>query len=90
MRELKQLGVAVEFEKEGIDTGNMGSEMLLSILGSAAQEESLSISKNLKWSYRRRMRSGDFITSRDLLGYFFQNNNACTKSKGGSHCRIYF
>lgn len=52
VRELKQLGVAVEFEKEGIDTGNMGSEMLLSILGSAAQEESLSISKNLKWSYR--------------------------------------
>lgn len=41
VRELKQLGVAVEFEKEGIDTGNMGSEMLLSILGSAAQEESL-------------------------------------------------
>ena len=31
VRELKQLGVAVEFEKEGIDTGNMGSEMLLSI-----------------------------------------------------------
>ena len=65
VRELKQLGVAVEFEKEGIDTGNMGSEMLLSILGSAAQEESLSISKNLKWSYRRRMKSGDFITSKD-------------------------
>ena len=67
--ELKQLGVAVEFEKEEIDTGNMGSEMLLSILGSAAQEESLSISKNLKWSYRRRMKSGDFITCNAPLGY---------------------
>ena len=33
VRELKRLGVAVEFEKEGIDTGNMGSEMLLSIFG---------------------------------------------------------
>ena len=41
VRELKQLGVAVVFEKEGIDTGSMGSEMLLSILGAAAQEESL-------------------------------------------------
>ena len=51
-RELKLLGVAIEFEKENIDTGNMGSEMLLSILGSAAQEESLSISKNIKWSIR--------------------------------------
>ena len=73
VRELKQLGVAVEFEKEGIDTGNMGSEMLLSILGSAAQEESLSISKNLKWSYRRRMRSGDFITCNAPLGYFLKD-----------------
>ena len=74
VRELGQLGVAVEFEKEEIDTGNMGSEMLLSILGSAAQEESLSISKNLKWSYRRRMKSGDFITCKAPLGYFFKNN----------------
>lgn len=73
VRELKQLGVTVEFEKEGIDTGNMGSEMLLSILGSAAQEESLSISKNLKWSYRRRMRSGDFITCNAPLGYFLKD-----------------
>lgn len=69
VRELKQLGIAAEFEKEGIDTGKMGSEMLLSILGSAAQEESLSISKNLKWSYRRRMKSGNFITCNAPLGY---------------------
>ena len=69
VRELKQLGVAVEFEKEEIDTGKMGSEMLLSILGSAAQEESLSISKNLKWSIRKRMQKGDFITCRAPYGY---------------------
>lgn len=73
VRELKQLGIAVEFEKEQIDTGNMGSEMLLSILGSAAQEESLSISKNLKWSYRRRMKSGDFITCSPPIGYSLKN-----------------
>lgn len=68
-RELKLLGVAIEFEKENIDTGNMGSEMLLSILGSAAQEESLSISKNIKWSIRKRMQSGDFLTCRAPYGY---------------------
>lgn len=73
VRELKQLGVAVEFEKEGLDTGNMGGEMLLSILGAAAQEESLSISKNLKWSYRRRMQSGDFITCSAPIGYSLKN-----------------
>ena len=74
VRELNQHGITVEFEKENIDTGRMGSEMLLSILGAAAQEESLSISSNLKWSYRRRMKSGDFITSKELLGYDFKNN----------------
>lgn len=51
VRELKRLGVSIEFEKEQIDTGKLGGEMLLSMLGAAAQEESLSISKNLKWSY---------------------------------------
>ena len=62
VRELKRLNIPVEFEKENIDTGSMGSEMLLSILGAAAQEESLSISKNLKWNYRHRMKNGDFTT----------------------------
>lgn len=72
VRELKQLGVTVVFEKEGINTGSIGSEMLLSILGAAAQEESLSISQNLKWSYQKRMRSGDFITHSAPLGYFLE------------------
>lgn len=81
VRELKQLGIAVEFEKEYIDTGNMGSEMLLSILGSAAQEESLSISKNLKWSYRRRMKSDDFITCSAPLGYYLKNGTLIPDSQ---------
>ena len=74
VRELRTLGVSVHFEKEDIDTGAMGSEMLLSILGSAAQEESLSISQNLKWSYRRRMRAGEFITCHAPLGYYLKGN----------------
>ena len=47
--------------------------MLLSILGLAAQEESLSISKNLKWSYCRRMKSGNFITCSAPIGYILKN-----------------
>ena len=72
VRELRQLGVTILFEKENLDTANLGSEMLLSILSAAAQEESLSISKNLKWSYRRRIKSGDFITHSAPLGYSLQ------------------
>lgn len=68
------LGVALEFEKEHIDTSKMGSELILSMLSAAAQEESLSISKNLKWSYQKRLNSGDFITCSAPLGYFLKDN----------------
>lgn len=74
VRELKMLGVAIEFEKEHIDTSKMGSELILSMLSAAAQEESLSISKNLKWSYQKRLNSGNFITCSAPLGYFLKDN----------------
>lgn len=74
VRELKMLGVAIEFEKEHIDTSKMGSELILSMLSAAAQEESLSISKNLKWSYQKRLNSGDFITCSAPLGYLLKDN----------------
>ena len=74
VRELKMLGVAIEFEKEHIDTSKMGSELILSMLSAAAQEESLSISKNLKWSYQKRLNSGDFITCSAPLGYVLKDN----------------
>ena len=74
VRELKILGVAIEFEKEHIDTSKMGSELILSMLSAAAQEESLSISKNLKWSYQKRLNSGNFITCSAPLGYLLKDN----------------
>jgi DNA invertase Pin-like site-specific DNA recombinase len=55
IRELKQLGVEVFFEKEQLDTGSFTSEMLLSFYGTLAQEESVSISGNMRISYRNRM-----------------------------------
>ena len=51
----------------------MGSEMLLSILGAAAQGGILSISKNLKWSYRHRMKIGDFTTHIAPFGYPYKS-----------------
>ena len=75
VRELKSLGVEVFFEKERLDTGDMGGEMMLSFYGSAAQEESLSISGNMRWSYKRRMKSGEFITCRAPYGYQLVDRN---------------
>ena len=69
LRELKQLGVSVAFEKENIDTGTLSSEMMVSFFASFAQSESETISSNLRWSYRRRMQSGEFITCKAPFGY---------------------
>ena len=55
-------GVTVKFEKENIDTGTLTSELMVSVSASLAQEESISISKNQRMSYQRRMERGEFIT----------------------------
>ena len=69
VRELKQLGVAVEFEKEGIDTGKVSGEMLTAVFASLAQAESESISKNMRWSYQKQMQMGTFIPTHLPYGY---------------------
>ena len=69
LRELTALGVTVCFEKENIDTGTLTTELMVSVSGALAQEESVSISKNQRISYRRRMERGEFITCYAPLGY---------------------
>ena len=69
VRELKALGVGIVFEKENIDTGNMSSEMTLAFFASFAQAESESISDNMRWSYKRRMESGEFLPPTVPYGY---------------------
>lgn len=58
VRKLQAMGVQIYFEKEGIDTGEAASEMLLTIMASFAQEESRSISENVKWGIRKRFEEG--------------------------------
>jgi len=50
VEELRRLGIRIIFEKEKIDTSDPSSEFFLSILASMAQEESNSISQNIRWS----------------------------------------
>ena len=49
VRQLKDLGIGVIFEKENIDTLTMTSEFMIALHGSFAQAESESISKNVSW-----------------------------------------
>ena len=69
LRELSRLGVSVQFEKENIDTGTLTTELMVSVSGSLAQQESISISQNQRMSYQRRMERGEFITCKAPFGY---------------------
>ena len=68
-RELKDLGVVVVFEEQGIDTAQMLGEMQLTLLAMAAQEGSTSISKNMKWSIQKRMDAGTYLGNTSPYGY---------------------
>ena len=72
VRELKALGVDVYFEEQNIHTMSADGELMLTILASYAQEESLSVSENMKWRIRKNFESGK-PWSGFILGYRFQN-----------------
>ncbi len=61
IRALKELGIAVIFEKENINTMETDSEMLITMMGAFAQAESESISANVRWGKRQAMREGRAI-----------------------------
>lgn len=70
VRDLRAKNVEVYFDKENISTTDPKIEMMLTIFASMAQEESKSISENVKWGIRKRMAKGQVaIQTRTLLGY---------------------
>lgn len=69
VRELLSYNIPIYFEKENLDTSTMESELLLSILSSMAQDESESISKNVKWSVTQRIEAGTFKFGYPPYGY---------------------
>jgi len=70
VRQLRQKGVEIFFEKEAISSLDDRCEMMLTMYASFAQEESHSISENVKWGVRKRMAKGTRkINAKHLLGY---------------------
>jgi len=69
IRELKSIGVTIYFEKEHLDTAEISDEMLLTFFSGNAQQESMTISTNMRWSYQNRMKKGRFITCKAPFGY---------------------
>lgn len=70
IRELKDLNIPVFFEKESINTMDAKGEVLLTIMASLAQQESQSLSQNVKLGIQYRYQQGKVqINHNRFLGY---------------------
>ena len=70
MHLLKSLGVEVQFEKEGLSTFDPQTDMMIGALMAVAQQDSKSISENIRWAYKRLGDQGiRHVGNNHLLGY---------------------
>ena len=70
VRLLKELGVDVYFEEQGIHSTDPGAEFYITIYGSIAQSESENISHNVAWGKAQSAKEGNvFFTYKSFLGY---------------------
>lgn len=70
IRKLKEKGIPVMFEKEGVNTMDGTGELLITLLSSLAQEESRNISENTKWGIVRRYEKGQVsVNYNKFMGY---------------------
>ena len=74
IRILKEYGVSVFFENDGIDTETLNSELILYIKGAFAQAESMSASKRVKTANRMRAEGGHYTFTSQPFGYRMENN----------------
>ena len=90
VRELKSIGVTVQFEKEQFDTDSATGEMMLSMMCAIAQEESLSISKNMKWGIRKKMQAGTYVNCATPFGYRQQDHQLVLEKDKAAVVRLVF
>lgn len=70
IRKLKEKNIPVFFEKENINTMDSKGEVLLTIMASLAQQESQSLSRNIKLGLQYRYQNGEVqVNHNRFLGY---------------------
>ena len=89
VRELKKLGIDVYFEKENIHSLSEEGELMLTLLSSFAQEESLSVSENCKWRIRDKFKQG-ISTNFKMLGYKLKDNQITVIPKEAKIVKMIF
>lgn len=75
IRQLRDKNIAVYFEKEGINSLDSKGEILLTVMSSLAQEESRSLSQNIKLGFQFRYQQGEVMVNHNrFLGYTKDEN----------------
>ena len=70
LRLLKENGIGVYFEKENINTLEPIGEFIITVLSCVAQEESRSLSENVKWALRKGYENGIYhVPYKCFTGY---------------------
>lgn len=70
VRRLRDKGVKIFFEKENIDSLDAKCDMILSIYSSLAEEESRSISTNIRWAHQKKVERGEVVLNfNNIYGY---------------------
>lgn len=90
VRHLKELGIEVRFEKENINSLSGDGELMLSILASFAQEESFSISNNVKWGMRKRFQKGEPSSKFYIYGYRWKDGKMVIEPEEAKVVRLIF
>lgn len=90
VRHLKNIGVEVRFEKEHINSMSGDGELMLTILASFAQEESRSISDNVKWGTRKRFEQGIPNGRFQIYGYRWDGDHLVVEPEEAKIVKMIF
>ena len=90
IRHLKDIGVEVRFEKEHISSMSGDGELMLTILASFAQEESRSISENVKWATRKHFEQGIPNGRFQIYGYRWKDDHLVVETEEAKIVRLIF
>lgn len=88
-RELKAIGVGVLFLTENINTLQPESEMLMTFMGTIAQEESRRTSIRVKWGQTRQMERG-VVFGHSMLGYDLKDGRLTINPEGAELVKLIF
>lgn len=90
VRHLKDIGVEVRFEKEHISSLSEDGELLLTLLASFAQEESRSISENIKWATVKRFEQGIPNGRFQIYGYRWEGDHLVIQPEEAEIVRLIY